>query len=475
MKPLLTLIAALCLAWQSPPPPEAAATIAAQAAAVVDTPPASAAERLRSTLGPVTMRVSPGRIERLGSDGKVAQTITTNWYNQPLTNALAYALRLSGPGEVIELSGEHPLVRAGGINDSKGFEATRPRDPLTGKRPPIPECAIVAKTDDDIPDAIYGFSVAGTADDTDGGIEGLTFCGIDFVCDSAAPRFAKTAFIVEQFIATGYVRFWGCDFTRSTDPTAWQGWGRMWAARLHGICTYFEAIESKYGDALEWALVYADNLGRKGHTSRIIGCTVTGRGGGRGCGQFANRPDSAQGDPARYGGGRILIEDCDLRCIGGNGGGAITVASSSAHVVIRRCRIELEGPHNGIMVWLDSGHGGLILNDAGFAHDAVVIDSVQIRGGNRPHVAVSAAERVTIRNGFRISAGANDGARHCFDFGADGNPKIPNGEIRFAGFPAGTLSTYAGFQSGTKVRVGGAALSVLALDALKVVEGPVVK
>lgn len=427
--------------------------------------PASAdgmAQRLRNQLGPVTMRVSPGRIERL-SDGKVW---TTNWYGQPLDNALAYALRLSEPGEVIGLSGDHPYLRAGGPNDAKGFEATRPRDPATGKRPPIPECAIV-RDDGAESAAILGLNIAGTADENDGGIVGLTFHDVDFVCDSAAPRHAKTAVQVEQFIATGALRFWGCDFTRETSATAWQGWGKMWGVRAHGVLTCLEMVECKSDDALEWALAYADNLGRNGDTSRFIDCVVEGRGGGRGCLQFANRPDSAQNDPARYGGGRLLIEDCDFRSIGGNGGGAITVASSSAHVVIRDTKIELEGPHNGVMIWLDSGHGGLILNPSGFAHEAVLLERLQVRGGNRPHVAVSAAERVTIRDAFRIVAGQKDGARHCFDFGNDGNPKIPVGEIRFVGIE-GPLSAYSGFASGTAVRVNGLALQPAAIDALRV-------
>ena len=459
----LLLALAFTLFQDTTPPPPAPALTTADLIATGDAP---LSRRLRAQLGPVTMRVSPGRIERL-RDGKVW---TTNWYGQPLDNALAYALRLSEPGEVIGLSGEHPGFRAGGTNDSKGFEAVRPRDPATGKRPPIPECAIVRDDGADIP-AIFGVSITGTDDDTDGGIEGITFHGIDIVTPSAAPNHGKCAVIVEQFKATGYLRFWNCDFTRESDPNAWQGWGKMWAVRAHGVLTYLEMVECVADDALEHALAYADNLGRNGDTSRFIACAVTGRGGGRTCIQAVNRVDSAQGDPARYGGGRVVIDGCDLRCIGGNGGGAITFASSGAHILIRDTKIEVAGPHNGIMVWINSGNGGLITNAAGFAHEVVVLDGVTVRGGNRPHIAVSAAERVVIRNGFRITASPIDGGRNCFDFGVNGVPAIANGEILFRNLPA-PLSAYDGFQSGAKVRVNNAELTANQLDKLLVMQPP---
>lgn len=462
---LFTTLIACALAWHAAPVafaqepsdllPEASAQQATLAA-----PRRLDVDQLRAELGPVTMRVSPGRIERL-SDGKVW---TTNWYNQPLNNALAYALRLSGPGEVIGLSGEHPFVRIGGINESKVFEAARPKDPATGKRPPIPHCAIVRDDGAERP-TIYGLGIAGTADETDGGIEGLTFVDVELTCDPI--HFQKTALLVEQFIQTGYLRFWRCDWSRSTDPSAWQGWGKMWGMRTHGVILYFEAIDCVAGDALEHSLVYGDNWGRHGHTSRIVRCRVIGgRGGGRTCFQLANRPDSGPS-----GDGKVVIEDCDFRCIGGNGGGAITFASSSAHIVIRRTRITLAGPHNGVMIWVDSGHGGLYANDAGFAHDSVLIDGLQVTGGNRPHIAISAAERVTIANGFRVRGTAADGLRHCFDFGADGWPRIQNGEIQFVNV-ADPLSQYTGFQSGVQARIAQQVLSAAQLDALAVSTSP---
>lgn len=406
-------------------------------------------ERLRNLLGPVTMTVDPNQI--VWADGR---TSVTNWYGQPYQGrALVHALRLAVEGDVIALVGDHPALKVGGTGYQRVQEAAR------SDLKPIPRVAIVA-ADPANPPRIYGFNLSGSGTEGVNGFDEITLLGLNLVCDSA--RDAKTAMLADMKTRLGGLRIWYCDFREATSATKWNGYPRMWSIRPHGNLAYLDLQCCTFGESLEHSVVYADNIGRNGKLSRIAWNVVEGRGGSRTCIQIANRPQS--GPPGQ---GRIIIEHNTLRCIGGNGGHAVTIAGHNGPVVVRNNHITLEGPHGGILSWSDGGHGGYYLEN-GFAVDAITLKNNTVIGGSRSHVSISGCGSVTVNEGFRLRQGLNENAQKCFDLETDGGI-LTNGPVVFRGFEP-PLSAYSGFQSGARVVKRDVVLSAAAVDAMLEVE-----
>lgn len=401
-------------------------------------------DRLRNSLGPVTMHVEPGKI--VLRDGTV---LTRDWYGGPILNPIAYALRLAQEGEVIGVRGTMPGCRIGGTNFQRVGEAPRPN------REPLPRVAIVADDDVPIQPVLGDFLIAGTSVKGLDGVDHLTFCGVEL----QNRKNAKATILVEMDSRQGTIRVWGCKST-SEDPTKWSGYGRMWFLRFHGFVNKIDVQENEVDDALEHSIVYADNIGYHSHPiHRIMNNVVSGRGGGRTNIQICNRANEGES-----GGGPIRIEGNRLRSIGGGGGGAITIAGHLGSVHMRANEIELDGTHGGVVVWSDAGHG-LHLDEDGFTTGRVHIEGLKVRGGENPHVAISGAREVHFTPGFRLIAG--NSTERCIDLVNNYGGGRANGPVRFLNFD-GPMSQYSGFQSGSRIVNRNKVLSDAEMDALQV-------
>lgn len=414
--------------------------------------------RWRQRLGPVTMHVEPGKITL--ANGHV---VTTGLFGIPLGhNALAHALRLCKEGDVIGLRGISNGIRIGSVSQG---DADNLNQVVRPGYQPLPRVAIVP--DDDIADmpVIHGaIVVAGSSTNTRGGVADLTIAGFKMF-NSAND---KMNVLVEQHIKTGALHLLFNEM-RSQTASAWNGFGKMWGARIHGLVTDLTVSYNRWSEANEHAVAYTDNAGYGGGEKlEMIGNVVEGRGGGRTCIQITNRQTSGNVP----GGGRLLIEDNDLRCAAGNassGGGCITIAGHPGPVLIRRNKVTLDGNHSGVVVWSVNDANGMHLTPEGYTTDRIVLDELSIEGGRRPHVAISGTRDVRIRRGYRLKQGNDDGPRTCFDFDdlIYGGP-IRNGSITFMVEEGdGPTSAYDGFQSGAKVKRQGVTLNNAQIDAME--------
>lgn len=408
--------------------------------------------RFLAHIGPPSMRVEPGRITL--ADGTV---ITRGLFNNPLGNhALAHAIRIARAGEVISVRGVHSGFKVGSANQGDADNAPVIVRPNLEPQPPL---AIVGDPDaPERPRIEGGIQIAGTPSPDRGGIDDFTLAGLDLLNG----RNDKFNVIVTQTTRTGRLAIKHCRLL-SLDPTAWMGFGKMWAIRPHGNVEDLDVTDNEFSEALEHAVAYPDNAGWGGGQITIERNRVTGRGGNRTCVQITNRKISG---PA--GGGRLRIADNEFRCMAGDqssGGGAITIAGHPGHVRLVRNKIELDGNHSGVVVWSDAGKG-LHLTPDGYTTDSVHIDGLEVTGGRRPHVQISGAGRVTIVDRFRLKSGNGDGARVCIDLDEPqyGGP-VRNGLVEFVSENAG-VSLYSGWQSGAKVRLAGKILTDAQIDAM---------
>jgi hypothetical protein len=408
--------------------------------------------RFLAHLGPPSMRVEPGRITL--ADGTV---ITRGLFNNQLGNhALAHAIRIARGGDVIAVRGAHPGFKVGSANQGDADNAPVIVRPNFDPQPPL---AIVGDPDaPERPRIEGGIQIAGTPSPDRGGIEDLTLAGLDLLNG----RNDKFNVIVTQTTRTGRLCVAHCRLL-SLDPTAWMGFGKVWAIRPHGNLEDLDVTDNEFSEALEHAVVYPDNAGWGGGQITIERNRVTGRGGNRTCVQITNRVISG---PA--GGGRLRIADNDFRCTAGDqssGGGCITIAGHPGPVRLVRNKVTLDGNHSGVIVWSDAGKG-LHLTPDGFTTESVHIDGLEVTGGRRPHVQIAGAGRVTIVESFRLRSANNDGARVCIDLDEPqyGGP-IKNGVVEFVS-ERGKVSDYSGFASGAKVRRAGKILSDAQIDAM---------
>lgn len=416
--------------------------------------------RWRQRQGAVTMHVEPGKITK--ADGTV---ITTGLFGAPLDdNALAFALRISEPGEVIGVRGRLKGVSIGSVNPGHWSHSNRAIRP---GNEPLPKTIIVP--DDNLAEQpmIGNITVEGDSREH-GGVSDLTIAGLNVVneryWDYQKKKWAsgKCHLLVAHFIETGAMRVLFNTFT-ADDVTIWQGYPVMWTGRYNGLVEEADFEYNECPEALEHSALYADNVGY--HDSRsihnIIGNVVSGRGGGRTCFQFVNR-----GNSGRSGGGFLKIEDNVLRTIGGGGGGAITVAGHAGPVRIVSNDIECDGAHSGLVIWTDD-YKGVHRTGSGHSTGRVLIKNLTVRGGNRPHVAISGAERVRIEQSFLLMQANGDGPKTCIDLDNQNGGSIDNGPVEFINCTS-PMSSYAGFASGTKVKRSDATLSNAQIDAMMV-------
>ncbi len=408
-------------------------------------------KRWRQQFGPTTMHVEPGKLTL--ADGA---TITRDQYGNPLTNPLAQALRMSKRGEIIGLRG--PLGVGVRIGSAKASDVNKTNEAVRQGLEPVPTVMIVPE--DDLPEQpwIAGVTIAGSINDAVGGIESLTIAGIKLLNH----RLNKSNVLVEQNIRTGAFALLYCDLG-SQDPTAWMGWGKMWGVRAHGLLARVDVSYNTFSEALEHVALYCDNPGwRGGSRHRVSFNKSTGRGGGRTGIQIVSREISGP-----RGGGHVDIEGNELRCHGGGGGGAITIAGHPGSVRMLKNTLDLQGDHSGVVVWTDRGKGKLYLTDSGHSTGRVLIDDLVVRGGNRPHVAVSGAERLDMVLRFQLERGAGETLERCIDLDNSYGGGIDCGRVRLLrGEYMGAASKYPGFRSGAKVVRDEVALTDAQIDAL---------
>lgn len=237
----------------------------------------------------------------------------------------------------------------------------------------------------------------------------------------------------------------------------------MWGQRIHGLVSEVTCEYNTFSEALEHAVVYWDNAGYANSSSvhTVSDNIVTGRGGLRTCVQVTNR-----GISGRSGGGLVRIERNNFRSMGGGGGGCITIACHNGPVRIVENDVECDGDHSGVVVWTDWGKG-IHYTPSGHSTGPVLIRKLKVLGGNRPHVAISGAERVRIEQSFRLEQGNGDGPRTCIDLDNNQGGPIDNGPVTFINCTE-PMSSYSGFASGAKVKRQDSVLSNSQIDAMMV-------
>lgn len=417
--------------------------------------------RLRNQLGPITMRVEPGKVTL--RDGSI---VTKDRYGHPLVHPMAEAIKRAVPGEVIGVRGEHAPFSIGTGN------ATHMDVGFWPGHQPVESVSIVA--DDDAPsEPVFRGLTLGNAL---GGIDDLTLYGLlltnDFHAAVTQPAWSdRQSVLVAMTENTGKLRIWSCGVDAHPLAKAaghFSGHGTKWALlRAHGHLDGLEVIGCEFRCGAEEHWVYADNLGWRASDgvdrSRFVGNRyTTSVGPGRTCFQVCNRAD----EPGGSGHGLLEYEDNELLTGPGGGGSALTIAGHLGPISIRNQRIR--GHHGGIALWSDVGHG-LHQDAQGFTMGKVDIEDIDVDmspDGDRSAVAIAGARRVTLVAPFNIRAPVGRTALEID--GAQQGP-IDCGAFKIDTRSANVLpSQYLGFAGSPKVKRDGVTLSATQIDAMAV-------
>ena len=278
----------------------------------------------------------------------------------------------------------------------------------------------------------------------------------------------------------GILRFYDCHFATGRENLSqgtFSGFGYKWGVRSQGRgrwdfrgCSFDPVLEhALYLDSPQGDSYFID-LEHRGSTRTAI--------------QIVNR---AFDNPGPSGFGTLLFERVRITGPHGDGGSGLTVAGHLGDLVLREVSV-VEDPrkkasHGAVAIWTDAGaRHGVHLHESGgrlFSSGTVTIESlaVDLPNSDRPHVAISGAETVLIRD-FSIR-----GNQAAFSFDSphgapaiagrvlvDGEPRelenarILNGQVVFD-LPS-PVSAYAGFRSTIKVLGGSRALSDAEIDEL---------
>src|SRR5262249_47638124 len=137
----------------------------------------------------------------------------------PITNAVAFALRLAQPGDVIGVIGDHPhLFITAAPNPCHPDEVGWANDAV------VHDVSIVGE---DATARIQGIEIAGGYTQiADGGVDRITFKALT-IRNVATSR---TPFITHDDGRNGMIRVYDCAF-EPVDPNAYNGNGMKWGIR----------------------------------------------------------------------------------------------------------------------------------------------------------------------------------------------------------------------------------------------------
>jgi hypothetical protein len=292
--------------------------------------------------GPFTILVQPGMVTVVAT----GQTFTT--YNLcgtgPILNAVAFALRIAVPGDVLGVTGTHP-----GIIIKPNPNPCR-QDECGWASNVVQDVDIVGADSSATIDGVFiqgDYTVAGQ-----GGVDRITFQNLRL----RNSPFARAPFQTDQVGRNGRVRIYGCLFD-SVDPNAWSGHGAQFG--LRGYLTSWDIRDCQFTDSQEHC-VYVDSPGfdqAYPNSMILVGNSAIGFTGRTGV-QIVNRINPASGYTGASGRGTVLIRNNSFKCDSTFGGGhAVTIAGHWGNVWVENNTLEINdiGPIGG-----SSDQGGIL-------------------------------------------------------------------------------------------------------------------
>ena len=406
--------------------------------------------------GPATPpRHVPGAATLVALQGVVYDLnsgITYNSYTQcgtgPITNAVAFALRIAQPGDVIVVVGTHP-----GITFVDIANPCRQNEVGWANGAVVRDVDVVGYGPQA---AIEGITVFGDyTQPGGGGVDRVTFQNLRIRNEPAA--FAPI--LTSQSGRNGLIRVYDCEI-EPVDPAAWNGRGMKWGIR--GYLTSWDVRNTTFTSAEEHN-IYIDSPGFDGAYSPSFifqgneSLDFTGRTGI----QIVNRIQPFSGYTGAPGLGTILIRGNTLRADAqyGGGGSVITVAGHHGDVWVENNTVIANSPNcggsvdeGGLVAWAPFGSW---LLPSGHATKALYIQGNTFTGtGCRPNIAASGCKKVWIgTNTFQLNG-------HGVDFDNNNGGGIFNGQEFL---PPSTMSGWQ--QGGCKARDNLGAGSVCLTDA----------
>jgi len=403
--------------------------------------------------GAVTIRAQPGMVTVLQS-GQVFTTYT-GCGTQPITNAVAFALRIAQPGSVIGVWGMHP-----GITLKPNPNGCQQNEVGWAGNAVIHDVDIVGEDPTATIDGVvlYGdYLTPGQA-----GVDRITFSHLRLRNSpgETAPLYTG------QESKHGLVRLYD-SVIEPMDPTAWDGHGMKWGSRTFKTSLDFRG-NNFYG-ALEHGIAYNESIGEDGvypFSGVFLDNICTATDSGRTCIQNVSRkfPIAGSAYESTGGKGTVLIRRNVMSADAGqnDGGSVVTVVGHLGNVFIQDNDITANdsGPpggenEGGIVFWTDdSPSHGAILNAAGFSTTYAYIAGNTIHGtGTNPCVAASGCQVVNV--GVNTFAMGGVGVAFDTQFGGP----IPNGKEYL---PPSTMAGW--LQGGAKATDGGIVLTDAQID-----------
>jgi len=357
----------------------------------------------RHVPGAPTILVAPGAVLVVGTGQLFTQY--TSCGTGPIDNAVAFALRMAQPGDVIGVTGAHPTV-----------EFVANQNPCRQNEVSWANGAVVRDVDVvglDATARINGIFVRGDYTAAgQGGIDRITLQGLTLRNPTGSFSPLQSTNDGRQ----GLLRVYDCRFDAES-PATWGGKGMKFGARLYLIS--LDARANVFVTGAQEHNFYIDSPGYDGAyaTSLIVANNQTLVPTGRTGLQVVNRIypiDNCNNTPTSYvgapGKGTILIRRNFFHADASAGGGStVTVAGHHGPVWIENNQIQASGgaggsvDTGGIVVWNPCNTW---LNPTGYATNRVYVQGNTIFGtGSRPCVSISATRFAWVGNNTLQCAG----------------------------------------------------------------------
>lgn len=340
----------------------------------------------------------------------VTYTQYTGCGTGPILNPVAFALNMAGPGDVVGVTGDHPIVffQANPSNCNQN---------AVGWGGGVVHDVDIVGLDNTA--GINGIFLQGDISQAGGGgIDRVTFQGLRLHNQGGSRSPVQST----NSKRNGLLRIYDCAMD-ADDPTAWSGKGMKFGMRLY--LTSLDARDNIYPVGAEEHNIYIDSPGWNGayDPSFIAVNNKTFAATGRTGIQVVNRLYPAEQNVCNPGSnpvigspglGKILIRNNRLFADASAGGGAtVTIAGHHGDVWIEDNTLGAFGGAGGsvdtagIVVWEPCSTW---INDAGFATNAVHIEGNQILGtGSRANVGIASTGYAWV--GVNTFATAGEGVR----------------------------------------------------------------
>lgn len=372
--------------------------------------------------GTPTIIAAPGVVTVVAT----GQTFTTSpCGGGPINNAVAYAVRIAGPGDVIGVTGAHPVVEF-----VANFNPCKPNEASWANGAVIRDLDIVAL---DATASLQGVFFKGDyTQPGQGGIDRVTLQGLRFLNQS----FSFSPIQSNNTSRHGLIRIYDCSID-ALDPTAWAGKGMKFGMRLYLMS--YDIRNNVFVTGAQEHNIYVDSPGYDGAypTSMIVVGNVTNAPTGRTGLQLVNRVNPTAGYVGATGKGTVIIRNNQFHADASAGGGStITIAGHHGKVWIHNNHVTSSGgaggsvDTGGFVAW-DGGNNPSWLLPSGHANKNIyVIGNTFVGTGSRANIKAESCQFVYVGNNTLQGAG------HGVDFDdTNGSEFLP-------------ASTMAGWQQG---------------------------